>query len=570
VNGVEIRIGTRGSTLALAQANTVAAAMAEHGARPLIVIVETEGDRRPPDTPWGEGVFVAAIERELIAGRIDAAVHSAKDLPTTADDRLRLAAYLPRADPRDALVIRNGFGTCLNDLPQGARVGTDSPRRTGFLLARRPDLTLRPLHGNVDTRLRRLEAGEADALVLAAAGLERLGLADRIAERLDPDDVPPAPGQGAIAVQVRSAEPIGDVVAQIDDQQTRQAVEAERAFLAACGGGCRSPIGALASIEAGVLSMQVGRVSVDGTNPRFGRRSGLIGRAPEMVSELAALVSTVGDGPVAGGPTVMAGRPRVIVTRPSHHGDALIWALGDLALEAIPVPAIAVVLAPAGGDLDEALRNVGGYGWVVVTSGNGARAMLAAAGRVLTPFDATRWAVIGSATREVLELEGVDVCFQPTVATSAAVARELPISAGERILVVRGTLGGDKLRTTLTERGGVVDEVVAYVTHEAPPSSRGLLRAAFDAGPIVAAIFTSSSTVRGLAALAVADGVDATRLAAICIGNETAATAAASGFDVIGVADASDPSTLAETAALAIRGLAATSSPAQPTGVSAR
>ncbi len=570
MNGVEIRIGTRGSALALAQANMVASAMAEHGARPLIVVVETDGDRRSLDTPWGEGVFVAAIERELIAGRIDAAVHSAKDLPTTADDRLRVAAYLPRADPRDALVIRDGFGTCLDDLPQGARVGTDSPRRTGFLLARRPDLALRPLHGNVDTRLRRLDAGEADALVLAAAGLERLGLADRIAERLDPADVPPAPGQGAIAVQVRSTDPISDAVVQIDDRLTRLAVEAERAFLAACGGGCRSPIGALATVEAAVIAIRVGRVAVDGTNPRFGRRSGSVERALEMVSELAALVSSSGAEPDGGVATGTVSWPRVIVTRPEGQGDSLRWALGDLALEAIAVPAIAVVLEPAGGDLDGALRNVGGYGWVVVTSGNGARAVLGAAERVLTPFEATRWAVIGPATRAALEREGVDVQFQPTVATSAALARDLPIRPGERILVVGGTLGGDELRTTLTERGGVVDEVVAYTTEEAPSSSRGLLRAASDAGPIVAAIFTSSSTVRGLAALAVADGVDVTGLPAICIGTETAAAATASGFDVIGVADARDPSTLAETAALAIRGLAATRAPAQPTGASAR
>jgi hydroxymethylbilane synthase len=570
VSGAEIRIGTRGSALALVQARLVSAALAAAGARPHLVVVETAGDRRAPDSAWGEGVFVASIERELLAGRIDVAVHSAKDLPTTVDGRLCIAAYMPRADPRDALVIRKDCGTSLLDLPAGARVGTDSPRRTGFLLARRPDLALRPLHGNVDTRLRRLDAGEAEALVLAAAGLDRLGLSGRIDERLDPSEVPPAPGQGAIAVQTRSDDPARELVAGIDDHDTRVAVEAERSFLAACGGGCRSPIGALATLEAGVLVITAGRVTVDGTDPRFGRRSGAVAAAREMVTELAAVVSAahVADGVV--GPSWMGARPRVVVTRSSDQGNAIVWALGDVGLEAVPIPAIAVVLAPPGGALDDALRSISRYAWVVVTSGNGARAALAAADRGSAALEATRWAAIGGATRAVLERGGVEVRFQPAVASSAALARELPIRPGERLLVVRGTLGGNELRGSLTERGAIVDEVVAYVTEEAPASSRGLLRAAFDAGPIRAVIFTSGSTVRGLAALSLNDGIDLVGLPAICIGHETAAAATVAGFEVIGVADAPDPSTLAETAALAITRLGPAQAPRTSTGAPIR
>src|SRR5439155_22316979 len=180
----------------------------------------------------------------------DAAVHSAKDVPTDEDQRLRVGAYLARADPRDALVVRiDATQRRLADLPSGCRVGTDSPRRTGFLLSRRPDLVVHPLNGNVDTRLRRLAAGETDALVLACAGLDRMGLGDRIAERLEPEIVPPAPGQGAIAIQVRSDDKrMLTVAAAIDDRDTRLAVEAERSFLRASGGGCRAPIRALATI----------------------------------------------------------------------------------------------------------------------------------------------------------------------------------------------------------------------------------------------------------------------------------------------------------------------------------
>jgi hydroxymethylbilane synthase len=548
VSGLEVRIGTRGSALAMAQAAMVATALREHGVRPAIVVIETEGDRRPPDTAWGEGVFVAALERELIAGRIDVAVHSAKDLPTHTDDRLRISAYLPRADPRDALVIGTGFGTCLDDLPRGARIGTDSPRRTGFVLARRPDLVLRPLHGNVDTRLRRLAEGDADALVLAAAGLDRLGLGGRIAERLDPADVPPAPGQGAIAVQTRSDDPVHAQVAGIDHIDTRIAVEAERAFLAACGGGCRSPIGALATLDAGVLEIRGGRVAVDGTNARFAQRSGPATGARELVADLAVVISQVPpSSPIRDGI-----RPRVIVARAPGQADALLWALGDMALEAVPVPAISVVLGRPDRALDLAMRRVADYAWVVITSTNGARAVLAATERVRTTFDESRWAAIGPATRETLERGGVDIQFQPTEATSDRLARELPLQVGERVLVVRGNLGGDELRTTLESRGGIVDEVVAYTTEEAPTSSRGLLRAALDGGPIQAVIFTSGSTVRGLMALAGDDRVDITGLPAICIGAETAEAARAAGFEVGGIAPTPDPTSLAETTALAI------------------
>jgi porphobilinogen deaminase len=190
-----LRLGTRGSRLALVQTGLVAARLREGGAVVETVIIETDGDRRAADTAWGEGAFVTAIEAALLAGQVDVAVHSAKDVPTDEDPRLTIAAFLPRERPEDVLVVRAGEDVRdLADLPVGARVGTDSPRRTAFLRALRPDLRVHPLHGNVDTRLRRLDHGETDALVLAGAGLRRLGAADRIAAWLPPAMVPPAPG----------------------------------------------------------------------------------------------------------------------------------------------------------------------------------------------------------------------------------------------------------------------------------------------------------------------------------------------------------------------------------------
>ena len=289
-------IGSRGSPLALAQARLVHEALEREGQASRIVIIETEGDRRAPDTAWGEGAFVAAIERALLAGGVDIAVHSAKDVPTEEDPRLWIAAFLPRADPRDALVVRaDAQARRLEDLPPGTRVGTDSPRRTGFLLARRPDLAVHPLHGNVDTRLRRLDDGETDVLVLACAGLDRMRLGDRIAERLAPEIVPPAPGQGAIAVQIRRDDVGLTAIARaIDDPDTRIAVEAERAFLSAAGGGCRAPIGALASIVGDELELLGGYASLDGSGTALARRRGPVTSGLELARALEAELGTRG------------------------------------------------------------------------------------------------------------------------------------------------------------------------------------------------------------------------------------------------------------------------------------
>ena len=296
-----VRIGTRGSALARVQAMLAVSALEAVGARTSVVVVETAGDARSPDTAWGEGAFVAAIEEALLTGSVDVAVHSAKDVPTDVDPRLMIAAYLPRADPLDALVVRAGIPGSLDDLPRGARIGTDSPRRTGFLLAHRPDLEVRPLHGNVDTRLRRLDNDEADALVLACAGLDRLGLGHRIAQRLDPELVPPAPGQGAVAIQIRSDDhAVATIVTAIDDAPTRLVVEAERAFLIASGGGCRAPIGALAHIRDHELELLGGYVALDGSSVQFDHIRGPVANGVTLAGHLAASL-------LAAGPRVLVG-----------------------------------------------------------------------------------------------------------------------------------------------------------------------------------------------------------------------------------------------------------------------
>ena len=551
MSGAEVAIGSRGSALALAQARLVHEALEGAGRSSRIVVIETDGDRRAPDTAWGEGAFVAAIERALLAGRVDVAVHSAKDVPTVEDRRLRIAAYLPRADPRDALVVRtDAAARRLDDLPSGSRVGTDSPRRTGFLLARRQDLAVHPIHGNVDTRLGRLDSGETDALVLACAGLDRLGLADRIAERLEPEIVPPAPGQGAIAVQIRHDDArMLVLLAAIDDRPTRLAVEAERAFLSASGGGCRAPIGALASIADEVLELLGGYASPDGSDTIVARRRGPAATGQQLGRELAAELDPAGRIRAAAGSagpeTGPSGRRRVLVTRAADQADELVSALRDAGLDPVLVPTIAVEFEPPRGDLDAAAGLLHTYAWVVITSANGARAILKAAERILTELGAPSWAAIGPATRRVLEHEGIEVALEPSQSSAIALAIELPVVSGDRVLIVRGDLADGKLAVALRARGAEVDDVVAYRTREAPEASRPLLRGAVSEGLIAAVAFTSGSTVRGLVKLGRDESIDVLSIPSVCIGPETADEARGAGFQILAVSPAPDSVALA-------------------------
>lgn len=249
-----LRLATRGSALARAQSGLAAAALhARSGAATELVIVSTGGDRNqstPIEQMEGQGWFTAEIERALLDGRADIAVHSAKDLPTEPTPGLEVIALLPRADARDALVTRGGG---LEALPQGATVGSSSARRAALLGGIRPDLRCVPIRGNVDTRLAKLDRGEVDALLVAAAGLDRLGLSARVTERLDPRWFVPAPAQGAIALQAVTGSPAEQAAAATADPATTVAVTAERAVLRALGGGCLLPLGVWARVEEGRL-----------------------------------------------------------------------------------------------------------------------------------------------------------------------------------------------------------------------------------------------------------------------------------------------------------------------------
>jgi hydroxymethylbilane synthase len=263
-----IRIGTRGSKLALAQTGTVADALRATGVEVEIVTISTPGDRSSAPIPTiGVGVFTSSLREALHRNEIDVIVHSLKDLPTTPEPGLVVAAIPQRADPRDALIARDGL--TLGELPPGSTVGTGSLRRTAQLRALGLGLEIVPIRGNIDTRMRKVTDGELDAVVLARAGLARIGRDGEITETLDPIQMLPAPAQGALALECRAADVDVEhlLASTLDDEGTRAAVTAERSMMAALEAGCSSPVGALAEIveDFDAEGAVVERISLRGT-----------------------------------------------------------------------------------------------------------------------------------------------------------------------------------------------------------------------------------------------------------------------------------------------------------------
>jgi hydroxymethylbilane synthase len=320
-----LRLGTRGSPLALAQAGWVARQLHEQCGRPTVLVtVATPGDQStaPIERLGTTGVFTTTLRAALLRGAVDFVVHSGKDLPTAPVPGLQVAAFPAREDPRDALIWPGG--TSLDTLPHGARIGTGSPRRTALLRATGRQLDIVPMRGNVGTRLRKLADGAVDALVLAMAGLSRLGRLDAVATPLDPSLLMPAPAQGVLAVECRTDDPVTAAqLRTLDHAPTRAAASTERSFLAALGAGCSTPVGALAELAAKT-----------GADPAV-RLSGLIA-APDGSSVIRAQATgAVRDGDALGrqlahillkhGGAALLGRTWHGVTQPRsqpHPGDS--------------------------------------------------------------------------------------------------------------------------------------------------------------------------------------------------------------------------------------------------------
>ena len=298
-----IRIGTRGSLLATTQAGTIRDQLIERGHRAELVIITTEGDRSSkPVVEIGVGVFTAALREAIAACQVDMAVHSYKDLPTAFDERFVIAAVPRRGDPRDALVARDGL--VLGELPAGSVIGTSSVRRAAQLRALGLGLEIRPLRGNLDTRLNRVSSGDLDAIVVARAGLARLGRLGDVTETLEAVQMVPAPAQGALALECRAGDSgLAALLAGFDDPDSRIAVTAERTLLADLEAGCSAPVGAIAEVVESIdedgrvfeeLSLRACVAAVDGSDVIRASGIGNPGRPAELGLSVAAELFELG------------------------------------------------------------------------------------------------------------------------------------------------------------------------------------------------------------------------------------------------------------------------------------
>jgi hydroxymethylbilane synthase len=535
-------IGSRGSPLALWQARWVQAKLGELGERSRIEIIKTTGDKitdAPLAKIGAKGLFTKEIEEALLDGRVDLAVHSLKDLPTSLPAGLGIAAIPAREDPRDAII-----GSRLNDLPQGAKVGTSSLRRMAQLRALRPDLAVEPLRGNLDTRLRKLDLGLYDAIVVAYAGLKRLGMASRATEILNPESMCPAVGQGALGIETRlGGDRVERICRALDDLPSRVAVTAERAVLASLGGGCQVPIGVYARLENGVLKVTALVASPDGHRVvrlcMEGDPSDPLGLGKELGRRLLAagareILERVYDGaPPSATRSSLAGR-RVVVTRARDQAEPLVSRLRALGAEVIELPTIEIHPASDYSQLDAAIRRLPSYDWIIFTSVNGVRLFMERL--ALAGFDqqvvCTRLCAIGPATRKAIERLGLKVEVMPEqyVAESLVKAFAEYDLSGKRILLPRAAVARDLVPTELAARGASVDVVEVYRTAiPEDTASRAAKIFSSDSKPHWVT-FTSSSTVRNFVACAGRDALKGVRVASI--GPVTSATARSYGIEI--------------------------------------
>ncbi|HXZ82555.1 MAG TPA: hydroxymethylbilane synthase [Acidimicrobiales bacterium] len=538
-----LRLATRGSPLALEQARRVQARLAAFDPTlpTELVVVESEGDRRPGaaiHALGGAGVFVAEIERAVLERRADVAVHSLKDLPSSAPpDGLVLAATPERLDARDALV-----GRTLAQLAPGALIATGAVRRRAQLAWLRPDLCFIELRGAIATRLCRVPPG--GAAVVAVAALERLGLGDRAAEVLSTEVMVPQVGQGALGLRCRADDAATiELLAAIDDPAVARAIAAERAFLRRIGGGCDAPVGAHATCESSSDPVVVDGFIAREDGHALVRRTAQ-GDDPVAVGTALAEQLLFAEGarsfvvPPAGGRPDRPGgarRPlvrwRVVVTRAAAQASSLVAALEARGAEVIELATIAVADPGDGGvALREAAGRMATFDWIVFTSENAVERLFAAIPGVRT-LGGVRVAAIGPGTADALRRRGVRPDLLPRRFVGEALVAEFPPGIpGGRVLLPRAAVARAVVPDGLRRLGWHVEVVEAYRTVPAAASAAALARAA----GADAITFTSPSTVRGYCSLGVAGGVPPV---VVSIGPVTSAAARAAGLTVTVEAD---------------------------------
>lgn len=539
-----IVLGTRGSALARTQSEWVAARLREAWPELEVAleIITTRGDKIR-DVPLaqigGKGLFTKELEVALLDGRIDLAVHSLKDLPTELPDGLAIGAVPVRENPRDALVSHDG--SSLMALRQHARLGSSSLRRKLQLLAVRPDLDIVDLRGNVPTRLRRVQEGELDATILAAAGLRRLGLGDAITEELPPETMVSAVSQGALGIEIRAGdERMLRLLSALHDATAAAEVTAERALLAALGGGCQTPIGALGRVKGERLTLHVCvcdpaarcvlRATVEGAlldTQALGEQAArlLLDQGAGAFIRRVAVCGMAASRPLAG--------RRIVITRAQSQSGELVKTLIDLGAETFEFATIAI----------RAVKNPvfpsGTVDWLVFTSRNGVEFFREAAAHASWDESMLRDArvcVVGPGTAEAAREAGFAVELMPSEHVGEAVFDALAESIGDlcgkRFLLPRGNLARPDLPDTLRKAGAIVNEVIVYET-VAPEIPEETVEALMAFEPEIVT-FTSSSTAKNFCARVGAERIDVLKTSATfaSIGPITSETARAWGLDV--------------------------------------
>jgi len=499
----------------------------------------TEGDRNLESALpeiGGKGVFTEQLERALELREIDLAVHSLKDLPVESGTAFTIGAIASRSDVRDCVVARNGW--TLDTLPRGAVVGTSSIRRQAQLLALRPDVTVKPIRGKVETRVRKVLEGQYDAAILAATGLVRLDLGGHITQFLDAAVFLPAPGQGALGVQCRAGD--GEtlqLLAAIDEPGLRTAVTAERVFLQRLGGGCSAPIAAYA-VASGQAVRMLGLVgSPDGA--RIVRVEGEGVDADQLAAKLAeraledgarAILDSFRAAYPADTTPALRGR-RVVVTRPREQAAELCMRLQDLGAVPICAPAIRIEHMADPAPMEDAIRRIDSFDWVVFTSANAVEVFCERCSKF-----AAKVAAIGTATARALRERGIEPDFMPEQFVGDALARDLPLQPGQRVLLPRAEIARRETAELLERRGAQVTDLPVYRTVSESISAGVMdeMRQGVDA-----ILFTSESTVRSFleAVRTQLPGSALTERACIaCIGPVTARAARELGLRVDAVA----------------------------------
>lgn len=539
----KIVIGSRGSDLALAQSNQMADAI--RGLDPevevVIEIITSKADKLR-DVPLakigGKGVFTKELEVALLDGSIDLAVHSLKDLPTELPEGLTVAAIPPREDPRDALIARNGGGVA--DLPPGAKVATSSLRRQAQLLALRPDLEMHDIRGNVPTRIEKLTTMGYDALVLAASGLRRLGLAEHVTAYLDADTMLPAPGQGALGLETRSDDhELIALLSALNDPAAEAEATAERAVLQGLGGGCQTPLGTRGTVTGDTLRLNTCIVRPDGTDLCRATAEGPVSDAIALGRACAETLRAQGATAILQALDPEAGEPlkgrTILLTRPAAQSGALADALENDGATVVIAPTIAITpQAP-----ETPLPTAKAIDWIVFTSANavaGFHAALQGAGQDWAAYRDTSICAIGPATAEALRVQGVPVQLTPDRFEAAALLPHFEALegdlAGKRFLLPRGDRALPILPEALQGAGAEVTECVVYTT-TLQPLDPAAGKALLDRVPD-ALVFTSPSTVEGFAASFTADELARIKRQAriAVIGPTTRDAAEAAGFEV--------------------------------------